>query len=493
MAPTKKIRKPVPPAKFKTYSVPKDQKTSLVGYSIALDTQIIQTKNFEDIYSLILGAFSKLSKSSEMSSIKLFAKKCKDYASNLDYKQECKNSYEIKKTQLADLEIERKTLNLAQKGMHSAIRITDSSISKVTKRTLSVLDEDSYRDIRGDDEREEEDEKGEDEEEGDEEEGNESSDDNDERVWREILDSRKRSVLGQPSSSQYTPEKPKLTLDMISKLGPSFNLALSCVPLSKIPVPLLNIYQQHRNDQFNLKSLRGEPTLHAKMIEILDVEDNDNNRANFAFELWKSEKEARDANEKNLELYKMFGLCLTDFWGICFQDDFRKDHARSFWVERIVPLFKYLGASDQVVFSCFQVEDFEHSIGDTYKIVGSMSSSLNTMLRQKQDCKLSSVRNLAVYGIQCIKSKLTLMKTTLDPHSDRFQIVELRSASIPTAWAQRTGMIRVFELLVCLHNELKEQRLLEDLLVRQQNQIIPVDASESLRYMLQHARHIRLE
>lgn len=138
---------------------------------------------------------------------------------------------------------------------------------------------------------------------------------------------------------------------MISKLGPSFNLALSCVPLSKIPVPLLNIYQQHRNDQFNLKSLRGEPTLHAKMIEILDVEDNDNNRANFAFELWKSEKEARDANEKNLELYKMFGLCLTDFWGICFQDDIRKDHERSFWVERIVPLFKYLGASDQVVFS----------------------------------------------------------------------------------------------------------------------------------------------
>ncbi|KAI8330033.1 hypothetical protein BD560DRAFT_303337, partial [Blakeslea trispora] len=255
---------------------------------------------------------------------------------------------------------------------------------------------------------------------------------------------------------------------------------------------------QHRNDQFNLKSLRGEPILHDKMIKLLDVEDNESNRANFAFELWKNEKEARDANEKNLELYKMFSLCLTDFWVICFQDDFRKDHERSFWVERIVPLFKYLGASDQVVFSwCedyaqsnqenqrdpgiwlntknnifsdgigrmnmheerifmesssnFQTEDFEHSIGDTYKIVESMPSSLNTMLRQKQDCKLSSVLNIAVYGIQCIKSKLTLMKITLDPHSDRFQIVELRNASIPTAWAQRTSMIRVFELLVCLH------------------------------------------
>lgn len=102
---------------------------------------------------------------------------------------------------MADLEIERKILNLAQKGMHSAIGITDSSISKVTKRTLSALGgkqwsfshiflysqfsiklEDNYRDIRegegGDDGREEE--------EGDEEEGYENSDDNDERVWHEV-------------------------------------------------------------------------------------------------------------------------------------------------------------------------------------------------------------------------------------------------------------------------------------------------------------------
>lgn len=77
---------------------------------------------------------------------------------------------------------------------------------------------------------------------------------------------------------------------MINKLGTSCNLALSCVPLSKIPAPLLNIYLQHRNDQFNVKSLRGEPTLHAEMIEILDVEDNDNYRANFALSCGKVRK-----------------------------------------------------------------------------------------------------------------------------------------------------------------------------------------------------------
>lgn len=101
--------------------------------------------------------------------------------------------------------------------------------------------------------------------------------------------------------------------------------------------------------------------------------------------------------------------------------------------------------------SGFHVEDFGHSVGDTYKIVESMTSSLSIMMLHKQDCKFSSVLNLAVYGIQCIKNRLTLMKTTLDPHSDRFQIVELRSASIPTTWAQRAGMIKVFEILVCLH------------------------------------------
>ncbi|KAG1049279.1 hypothetical protein G6F43_008386 [Rhizopus delemar] len=350
--------------------------------------------------------------------------------------------------------------------MHSAIGITDNSISKVTKRTLSIFNEDSYRDIRvgegGDDEREKEG-------------GDEDIDGSDERVWREILDSRKRSVLRRPCFSQYTPEKPKLTSDMINKLEPSCNLAVSCVPLSRIPAPLLNLYQQHRNDQFNIKSLRGEPALHTSMIKIFDVEDNDNNRANFAFELWKY-------------------------------------HERSFWIERIVPLFKYLGVNDQIVFSwCedhvmsnqenqrdpgdwlnsknntfsdgigrtniqqgkifmesssgFYVEDFGRTVGDTYKIVESITSSLSIMMRRKQDCKFSSVLNLAVYGIQCTKNRLTLMKTTLDPHSDRFQIVELRSSSIPTIWAQRTGMIKVFEILVCLHNELKEQRLLEDLLL----------------------------
>ncbi|KAI8994837.1 hypothetical protein BDB01DRAFT_774227 [Pilobolus umbonatus] len=93
------------------------------------------------------------------------------------------------------------------------------------------------------------------------------------------------------------------------------------------------------------------------------------------------------------------------------------------------------------------------------------------------------------------------MKITLDSHSDRFQIVELRLACIPTAWAQRTGIIRVFELLVFLHSSrnvfprafptqgywiesMKGIKLVREFLVRQQNQIMPIEPGESLRYML---------
>ncbi|KAG2233242.1 hypothetical protein INT48_001691 [Thamnidium elegans] len=128
----------------------------------------------------------------------------------------------------------------------------------------------------------------------------------------------------------------------------------------------------------------------------------------------------------------MFALCLIDFWGI----------GRTNAQQENIFMESYSG---------FKAEDYEHSIGDTYKIIELMSSSLNTMLRRRQDCKLSSVITLAVYGIQCIKSNLTLIKTTLNPLSDLFKVVGLRSASIPTAWSQRLGMTKVFELIVCSH------------------------------------------
>lgn len=141
-----KIRKPAVPAALKAYLVPKDlenvpfgvldvpasQWTRASKVVSALDTQITQSKNFDEVYSPIINAFSKLSKSPEKKSVTVFAEKCEKYASSPMYRQECKDSYELKKTELDDLGIELKILNLSKKGIHSAIEITNDLFDKVT-------------------------------------------------------------------------------------------------------------------------------------------------------------------------------------------------------------------------------------------------------------------------------------------------------------------------------------------------------------------------
>lgn len=101
--------------------------------------------------------------------------------------------------------------------------------------------------------------------------------------------------------------------------------------------------------------------------------------------------------------------------------------------------------------SCYEAEDLEHSLGDTYKLIKLTTASLHEIIKRKQDCKASSAPKLAVFGIQCIKDKLTLIKTTLDSKLENYEIMELRSCTIPTTWRGRFGMIKVFELLACLH------------------------------------------
>ncbi|KAI9270282.1 hypothetical protein EDC94DRAFT_645680 [Helicostylum pulchrum] len=131
----------------------------------------------------------------------------------------------------------------------------------------------------------------------------------------------------------------------------------------------------------------------------------------------------------NFLIYQLFGLCLTDFWEIYFNEDFRKDHKRSSWMERIVPLFKYLGAVDKVVFSWCE-----------------------NQIKPREPKRFWYL----VEHYHTVSKDLVLSKC--------------------------------LSFSFALHVELKEQRLMEDLLVRQQNQIIPVDATGSLRFMLQSAR-----
>lgn len=128
-------------------------------------------------------------------------------------------------------------------------------------------------------------------------------------------------------------------------------MALSCIPLSKIPGGLLTLFNQYKNDSFILKSLKSEGDAFMRVSQLIDVEDTNDNRSDYGFLVWQSEREARMNQEKNVELLKVFCFSLTDFWSGCWQESFRKNHERTFWVENIVPKFKYLGSNENIVFS----------------------------------------------------------------------------------------------------------------------------------------------
>jgi hypothetical protein len=110
---------------------------------------------------------------------------------------------------------------------------------------------------------------------------------------------------------------------------------MSSVPTSTIPFHLQSIYRQARDQQSNLTSLKSNPLLHQHIQKLLDNDNDDNNRDDFASKVWEANKDDRSCGGFEEGLFRFVDLCSTDFWGTCFQTTFRQDHERSFWVERI--------------------------------------------------------------------------------------------------------------------------------------------------------------
>lgn len=68
----------------------------------------------------------------------------------------------------------------------------------------------------------------------------------------------------------------------------------------------------------------------------------------------------------------------------------------------------------------FSAEYVEHSIGDTWKLITMTTNSLRDEILKYQDASLETVKGLSVFGIQCIRDKLTLIKTSLcNPNNGR--------------------------------------------------------------------------
>ncbi|CAO3638361.1 unnamed protein product [Mucor hiemalis] len=94
-------------------------------------------------------------------------------------------------------------------------------------------------------------------------------------------------------------------------------------------------------------------------------------------------------------------------------------------------------------------EHTSHSIGDSLKILECNVAALKKELIHYENAALALFKSLGVYGVQIIKTQVTLSKMTVQDGS-YWRNIELRSAQIPTTWGDRFLMLQYLELLCTL-------------------------------------------
>jgi hypothetical protein len=122
------------------------------------------------------------------------------------------------------------------------------------------------------------------------------------------------------------------------------------------------------------------------------------------------------------------------------------------------------GQSERIIMessSGFVKENIEHIIEDSFKLVTTTISALQSDVSHNMDAIYSTMKEYATYGVQYIKNCITLLKCSIH-NIDHWKIEELRGTSIPTTWSELPGWMTVFEYLP--HGKLiKDQSILDPL------------------------------
>ncbi|KAG0778951.1 hypothetical protein G6F22_010924 [Rhizopus arrhizus] len=111
-------------------------------------------------------------------------------------------------------------------------------------------------------------------------------------------------------------------------------------------------------------------------------------------------------------------------------------------------------------------EHTTHSLEDSVKILECNVAALREEACHYENASLETFRKLGAYGVQIIKTQVTLSKTMIHD-KNRWKSIEMRSAQIPRTWDDRLLILKYLELLGTLYIELLhaqevESKLLEE-------------------------------
>ncbi|GAB5587726.1 hypothetical protein Unana1_02626 [Umbelopsis nana] len=128
-------------------------------------------------------------------------------------------------------------------------------------------------------------------------------------------------------------------------------------------------------------------------------------------------------------------------------------------------------------------EDVQQTIDDSIKQISSMILMLKGLGNSHLNASFNTVMKTNVFGIQSIKTSIILSEIQVDEHG-KFVYKEVRTAEIPTTYAQRNKWLRIFELLAYLLVGLEEQVANLKTLDDEQDGKMDVLPEETIRMML---------
>lgn len=94
-------------------------------------------------------------------------------------------------------------------------------------------------------------------------------------------------------------------------------------------------------------------------------------------------------------------------------------------------------------------ENLPHTMGDTVKLVQSATELLKTEVISLQDASLDTFLDRKVMIIQLVMQKMTLCSVSV-LKDKKYEVFELRSATLPAKWDERREWLKMFELLVTI-------------------------------------------
>ncbi|KAI9281445.1 hypothetical protein BC943DRAFT_329921 [Umbelopsis sp. AD052] len=318
--------------------------------------------------------------------------------------------------------------------------------------------------------------------------------------------------------NDYTLDRPKLTGEQITDMGDKYLLGISAA----ISDDVKQEYESNIDDGDDLKSLSAILKAKDFLITVLDAE-NPSKGLKACFEMF--DLSTYDGQFLASMRATLFDFCSMSSTNSSFK--YSDNHERTFWIESIVPIFKFFGritdlvtfkwcetstksraiatmaagtvTSDTVRFvdglgssdygetvvmessSGPHVEDAVHTSSDTVKLLKSAIEMLKVHQREFMDADFATLSKRKILTVQTVRHTMTLSSVSLTDDDKKYKYIQLRWARVPSSWKERDDWLRMFEFLAHMMEILRAQKEVHVQLCKERSLRTPVRREDTVR------------